>query len=265
MRTLLRNVRSLLHFRRSKAEKARAANLLRDSSEAGDELEPTLRALLASDAWEARNDAIKAIAKTRCEPLLPVLAEAVVDRREVGIVRRNAAEMLRQVDRRSRKITGALREALSDPYWEVRAEAARALARLAVPSEATEQALLDRLTVDGNFEARAGLVEALGALGTSDEAFARLVALVEEGPWLVRHQAAVAMVEMAARRREHADDAARVLRELDLLSEGTVTTSVFRRHILELIALTQDGRTLPAPDVIRKEYLHLKQGWLRNR
>jgi HEAT repeat protein len=265
VRPLLRNVRALLHPRRHKAEKARAARLYRDPSQAGEKLEAALRGFLASDAWEVRNVAIKIVARAPCEALLPVLTAALLDRAEVGIVRRNAAEMLIVAGRRSLEITDALRRALIDPYWEVRAESARALARLAVPSEATEQAILARLAADRNVEARAGLVEALGALGSTDAAFGLLVALAQEGPWLVRHQAAVAMVEMATRREEFAPDAAETLRRLDLLAEGTVTTSVFRRHILELTALITDAHTLPPPDRVRSRYLHLKQGWLTGR
>lgn len=271
MNLLARNLRVILHQRRYRAELAGAERLLRsaagDSAQPGsarsDGLAARLRGYLSSESWEVRNCALKVIATARCEQLYPLLIATLADRTEAGIARRNCAELVLALRLRSPDAIRVLRQGLHDRYWEVRAESAHALAELADESAELERELLDVLRCEDNVEAAGSMAEALGGIGASREAFEALVALAEEGPWLVRYQAAVALAEMAARQAGLAADAVRALRRLDLLTEGTATTSVFQQRVLELIELTGDGRPFPTADSLRARYLHLKKGWLK--
>lgn len=263
MTLVWRNIRVLLQPRRYRAELAAAARLYNSAAEATDGVADQIRRFLASDSWEVRNYAVKTIAKTRCEELYDTLIERLLDRGEAGILRRNCAELLPSIPLRNPRAVEALFRVLDDPYWEVRAEAARALARLADESADAEARLLGRLAREHNFEARAAIAEALGALGTGRGAFDALAQMAAEGPWLLRHQAAVALLELAARHPAFAQDAAAVIRGLDLLAEGTATSSVFRQTMLELAELTAEGRPFPSPGLLRRRYLYLKHGWLR--
>ena len=77
---------------------------------------------------------------------------------------------------------------LADPYWEVRAEAARTAARLAARLERRDEIVgaLARGLSDRNLEAAAAAAEALGALGGEKDALPALLALAEYRFWKVR-------------------------------------------------------------------------------
>jgi len=263
MNLIARNIKALLSPRRYRAELAEAGRMLRSVTEATNGVAETIQGFLASDSWEVRNCALKIIARTRCEELYAVLVAKLAERGEAGIIRRNCAELLPGIGLRTPEIVAALRRALGDRYWEVRAEAARALAELAQESDELETELLDALERERNFEVQAGLAQALGALAVTRRGFEALARLAAGGPWLVRHQAAVAALEMGARRPEFDQDAVAAIRRLDLLAEGAATTSVFRQSILELAELTAKGRPFPSAESLRRRYFHLKWGWLR--
>lgn len=263
MALIWRNIRVLLRPRRYRAELAAAARLYDSATEVIDGVPDQIRSFLASDSWEVRNYAIKTIVKIRCEELYDALVERLLDRDEAGILRRNCAELLPSIPLRTPRAVEALCRVIDDPYWEVRAEAARALARLADESRDAEERLLGRLAREHNFEVRAAIAEALGALAIGREAFDALAQMAAEGPWLVRHQAAIALLELAGRHTEFSHDAAAIVRGIDLLAEGTATSSVFRQNMLELAELTAEGRPFPSPVELRRRYLHLKHGWLR--
>ncbi len=263
MSVLWRNVRAMLRPGRARAELAEANRMLRSVTEATNGVAEQIGGFLASDSWEVRNTAVKIIARTRCEAMYDRLPAALLDAGESGIIRRNCAEALLDIGRPEPDVVAALRAALRDPYWEVRAEAARALAALAEPSPDLETELLAALAREKDLEARAALAEALGGLAEGREAFDALAELARRESWLVRHQASVALAEMGARRPDLAEDAAAVILALDLLAEGSATTSVFRQRVLELMELTGRGRPFPSPESLRRRYFHLKRGWLR--
>ena len=258
-----RNIKVLLQPRRYRAELAKAGHMLRSTTEAVNGVAGRIRGFLASDSWEVRNLGVKIIARTRCEELYGELVARLLACGEAGIIRRNCAEALTHIRLRRPDVIDALRRALCDPYWEVRAESARALAELAGESPELEGELLAVLAREKNLEVRAALAQALGGLGAGREAFDVLVELARRDPWLVRHQASVALAEMGARRPDLAEDAAAAIQSLDLLAEGTATTSVFRQGVLELAELTARGRPFPPPESLRRRYFHLKRGWLR--
>ena len=291
LKGLLRQIVSL--GATSKGRLQLAMSLLQSSSSA-DDIRRHLPELLSSGNWQVRNAAIKLVAKIRDEDRFDLLIEKLLDRNEAGIVRRNAAELLHKWGRYTPEVEHALCQALSDGYWEVRAEAARSLASLAEPGRAIEQKLVkrlhglwhvqawlgreshgQRLTVDRatrgggalrtvrerNFEVRAGLAEALGALGTTEEAFAAVKMLATDAQWLVRYQAAIALAHFASRLPDFFDKARAALQEVDHLSSGTLPIFVFSQRIGRLLDDMGGGALDPA--VLKKRYIHLKHGWHR--
>ena len=264
MNVLLQNLKVLLRPRRYRAELAQAERMLRSVAEAENGAVERIHGFLRSDWWEVRNCALKIIARTRCQRLYDQLHVKLVETGEAGILRRNCAELIPAVGLRDPETISALRRALRDPYWEVRSEAARALSQLATESDELEAELLSALRAEKNLEARACLAQALGALARGDGAFDLLAQLADRDCWLVRYQAAVALIEMGARRPGLAEKAAETVHGLDQLAEGAATTSVFRQHVLELAELTAKGRPYPDADAVKKRYMHLKHGWLRH-
>ncbi len=258
----------------SKGRLQLAMSLLQSSNSPAD-IRRHLPELLSSGNWQVRNAAIKLVAKIRDEDRFDLLIEKLLDRNEAGIVRRNAAELLHKWGRYTPEVERALCQALSDGYWEVRAEAARSLASLAEPGRAIERKLVKRLhDPDGNgrgdalrtvrernFEVRAGLAEALGALGTTEDAFAAIKTLAADAQWLVRYQAAIALAHFASRLPDFFDRAREALQDVDHLSSGALPIFVFSQRIGRL--LDDMGRGTLDPAVLKHRYIHLKHGWHR--
>lgn len=263
MNFFLQNIKVQFFSRRYNAELARAERLLARAKGPTDELIASVRNLLESDSWEVRNAAIKIIGRAKCEPLYGVLVEKLCDKNEAGILRRNCAEMIHNL--RLKSAADALRSALHDGYWEVRAEAARALAKIAEPSTELENELRRMLVKDANFETRAAAAQALGELGVSRETFDALAKISNNDIWLLRYQTTTALVEMAARLPEFTAEASRVIHEIDLLADGVRTISVYRHHVIDLVRLTDPANEFPSPETLKTRYLHMKTGWLQEK
>lgn len=226
---------------------------------------------LASPAWEVRNAALKLIAHVRDETRYPVLIQKLTDRREAGIVRRNAAECLARVGLDTDAARTGLRKALGDTYWEVRAEAGRALAALFPPADQLERDLLGllyghngngrRAVAEDNFEVRMAIAEGLGHLGVSGEAFEALARLAADESWPVRSQAAVGVSHFAARHPDFFEQARRILLGIDRQSEGAISYFVHRDILSRALRAARKGPGGAQPDEFHALYLNPKAGW----
>ncbi len=263
---MLRALVGLLFPHRWRGDLAEAERLLASSHPSLKGLGEKIDAWLESPGWLVRNAAVKLIAHIKDHGRLDRLVEKLGDRREAGIVRRNAAEAIGRMGLATEPVSAALLNALSDPYWEVRAEAIKTLARLFPPSAELEDALLrllmgptrnSRIRED-NFEVRMAIAQGLGHLGVSREALRALVALAADEMWLVRSQAAVGLAHLAARVPQFAPEAAGALRELDRLSEGAVSYFVHRDV---LSGAMHAVRSEADPARVASLYLDPKKGW----
>jgi len=271
LHTLFRIFVPLLRPRRWKGQLAEARRLLSAERPRLDGIGQKIDAWLDSPAWEVRNAAVKLVAHVhdhgRCHRLLEKLA----DRSEAGIVRRNAAEAVARLHLSTGAIRSALLRALADPYWEVRTEAAHALAALFPPADDLERALLDVLygprrrarprIREENFEVRMACAEGLGRLGTGRPALEALTVLADDDSWLVRSQAAVALAHFASRRHEHFDEIRELLLGVDRLSEGAVSYFVHRDILSRVLRAVRKGPQDVAPDELGSLYLSPKTGW----
>lgn len=258
-----------------------AHRLLAASDPDPSHIQAKIPAFLASRSWEVRNDAVKLIAKMRDEERYPALAAKLVDRREVGIVRRNCAEMMQQIGTRTDCFEQSLVSALDDSYWEVRAESARALAAIAEPSEGLEAALLTRLCGpqfalgpphregrsprlnERNFEVCVCIVEAIGALGLGELALQWLEALSHDARWLVRAQTAVALVHLAARAPALRERSAAAVRNADLVCEGSISVFILASKINRVLGELEQKPIEAVLSRIRNYYIWPKRGWNR--
>jgi HEAT repeat protein len=271
---LVVSLRALIGFllpRRWKGALAEVKRLLAAERPAPEGLGPRLDRWLESPGWEVRNAAVKLVAHVREEARYPRLLQKLGDRRESGIVRRNVAEVLSRIGLKTPEARTALLAALDDPDWEVRAEAAHALAVLFDPAEDLEAALLRRLSGaapnarrrvrEENFEVRMALAEGLGALGVSRAALDALRALAADHLWIVRCQAAVGLAHLATRRPEFRAEARTLVLGVDRLSEGAISYFVHRdilSHTLQ--SLRKEAAEVP-PEELRALYLSAKVGW----
>jgi len=171
--------------------------------------------LLVNDAWEARNLGVKLLGLLGATEKVPLLLALLGDRTpapafqrllggdfaQVGFVRRNAYTALGRLGVVDAGVEAALLAGLADPYWEVRAEAARTAARFAgrLARRAEVVAALVGGLADRNLEAAAAAAEALGVLGTEADALPALLGLADYRFWKVRAAALKGILALVER------------------------------------------------------------------
>ena len=231
-----------------------------------------LQAYVVSTSWEVRNVAVKLIARLEDPSLYPILLQKVRNGTDVGIITRNSIAAIRRLRLRTPEVEDALRRALSHSYWEVRCEAARALSELFEPSPRRTDLLVSllhflasgknsRVIGEKNFEVRAAVAVALGRSGEPEASLPVLEALAGDPHWLVRHQAAVALVEMSGRNGDAAPRAAAALDRIDVLGDGCRSDFPFPRMVASLRKLILNGVVDTEPAHVRKHYINMQRGW----
>lgn len=171
--------------------------------------------LLVNDEWEARNLGVKLLGLLDAREKVPLLLALLADRTpaprlqrilggdfaQVGFVRRNVYTALARLDVVDAGVEEALLAGFSDPYWEVRTEAARTAARFAgrLARHAEVVAALRKGLSDRNLEAAAAAAEALGVLGSEKDALPALLALADYRFWKVRAAALRGVLSLVER------------------------------------------------------------------
>jgi len=195
--------------------------------------------LLLAPHWIQRNIGIKLIGllkdESKIDPLLRVLTDRTPvawwkrllggDFYQVGFIRRNAVGSLILIDCHTKALEEALLNALSDPYYEVRAQAARALARFSqrLTEPARAQRTLMGMLGDKSFEVVRESALALGSVGQDGYAIEALLGLRLHRYWQVRQAALSALAELA--RRSVPSDPERLLQDV---TGFVVTATDFR-------------------------------------
>jgi len=111
------------------------------------------------------------------------------------------------------------------------------------------------------FEVRAAAAKALARLGVPPAAFEGLQALASDKNWVVRAQAVAAIAEFGIRNADLRDAAERLIGDISPVSDAMVPWFVPRRRLwLAMEAISQPAE---APENERFEdlYLDLKKGW----
>jgi UDP-N-acetylglucosamine--N-acetylmuramyl-(pentapeptide) pyrophosphoryl-undecaprenol N-acetylglucosamine transferase len=171
--------------------------------------------LLVSSEWERRNLGVKLIGLLHARDKTPLLLALLNDKRpapfvkrlfggdfvQVGFIRRNIVTALGRLGTVSPDVQDALLAALDDPYFEVRAEAARTSARLAAKliDRAGTVAGLRRLLSDRWLEVASAAAQALGKVGHAGDALPALLALQDARFWRVRAAALEGLASLVER------------------------------------------------------------------
>ncbi len=159
-------------------------------------------ALLIHPAWQERNVGVKLLGLLHAKDKIPALLTLFNDRKrtsllkrafggdfeQVGFIRRNVISSLVRLNEITPDVENALLAGMQDPYYEVRAEAARATAffgaRLSSPDKFID-ALLSLLT-DTTIDVSVAAAEALGKIGRETDALPALLGLWDTRFWKVR-------------------------------------------------------------------------------
>jgi UDP-N-acetylglucosamine--N-acetylmuramyl-(pentapeptide) pyrophosphoryl-undecaprenol N-acetylglucosamine transferase len=159
-------------------------------------------ALLIHPSWQERNIGVKLLGLLNAREKVPALLAILNDRKpaaflkrlfggdfeQVGFIRRNAIAALIRIDEISPEVERALWAGLADPYYEVRAEAARAVAffngRLSSPTQFI--ARLRALLADRIIDVSAAAAEALGKVGGESDALPALLGMWDTRYWKMR-------------------------------------------------------------------------------
>ncbi len=199
------------------------------------DLESTIRRYFDHPRWEVRNTAVKVAGDSGSAAFAPALCRFMTDRKQKGFVRRNAATALRSFRGSRAEILPELMNALGDSYWEVRAQAALTIAEIAEPDAALEGELIRRLFRtspsiihhlpyffplrvyrERDFEVRAALTRALGAVATSSATLHVLELLTGDSYWQVREAAIESLFRSAPVLGVSTMDLLQILQDLDL-------------------------------------------------
>jgi UDP-N-acetylglucosamine--N-acetylmuramyl-(pentapeptide) pyrophosphoryl-undecaprenol N-acetylglucosamine transferase len=159
-------------------------------------------ALLIHPAWQERNVGVKLLGLLHAREKIAALLTLFNDRKpasllkrvfggdfeQVGFIRRNVISALIRLSEISPELEYALLAGMADPYYEVRAEAARATAffgnRLSSPDKFIDALLL--LLTDASIDVSVAAAEALGKIGREHDALPALLGLWDTRLWKVR-------------------------------------------------------------------------------
>jgi UDP-N-acetylglucosamine--N-acetylmuramyl-(pentapeptide) pyrophosphoryl-undecaprenol N-acetylglucosamine transferase len=197
--------------------------------------------LLLSEAWQVRNLGVKLTGLLHDFEKIPVLCFMIKEKKpvawykrllggdfeQVGFIRRNALAAFRVMDRLNDDVEDALIDSFSDPYYEVRAEAARTAGHFGerfARQEEVEERLMELLD-DRHFEVAEAAARALGRVGSGQKVLDRLLGFYDRRLWRLREAALAGIIELVERGRAGVDD--EVLRDA---SRFLLTATDFRPH-----------------------------------
>ena len=159
-------------------------------------------ALLAAPKWQNRNIGVKLLGLLGAREKIPVLLALFNERKpvsplkrlfggdfeQVGFIRRNIITALTRLDTLTPEVENALLAGFSDPYYEVRAECAKAAfhfnERIAVREPFISE--LIRVLGESNLDVNTAAAEALGKLGGESDALKALMELCDAKYWRLR-------------------------------------------------------------------------------
>jgi UDP-N-acetylglucosamine--N-acetylmuramyl-(pentapeptide) pyrophosphoryl-undecaprenol N-acetylglucosamine transferase len=162
-------------------------------------------ALLAAPEWQRRNLGVKLAGLLDAREKIPVLLAMLGERKrvsllkrllggdfeQVGFIRRNIITALIRLNTLTPEIESALLAGFSDPYYEVRAECAKAASHFSEHLSAREPfiAELRGILRESNLDVSTAAAEALGKLGEEHDALAALLDLCDTKYWRLREAA----------------------------------------------------------------------------
>jgi UDP-N-acetylglucosamine--N-acetylmuramyl-(pentapeptide) pyrophosphoryl-undecaprenol N-acetylglucosamine transferase len=219
--------------------------------------------LLVHSSWQNRNLGIKLLGLLGAKEKIPVILTLYFERKpvpwfkkmlggdfeQVGFIRRNILTALIRLDELTPEIEEAFLAGISDPYYEVREQAALAVAffgpRLA--SAGILVPALKTLLSDPNIDVVVAAAEALGKIGGEHDALPVLLGMWDSRLWKVRTAVLRGILYLVKRGEIGNPEAIE-----DQAAKFILTSTDFRphfeikavyRHLMELIAAEKEKRS----------------------
>ncbi|MBN2241710.1 MAG: glycosyltransferase [Acidobacteria bacterium] len=219
-------------------------------------------ALLLHPSWRHRNLGVKLLGLLGAKENIPEMLALYSERKpvpwykrllggdfeQVGFIRRNILTSLVRLDEISPGIEEALAAGITDPYYEVRAQAAHAVAHFG-SRLASAQNLVDgikKLLKDTNIDVTVAAAEALGKIGGETDALPALLGMWDTRLWKVRSAVLRGILNLVKRG---------VIENPETIEDGVekfiLTSTDFRphfeikavyRHLMELIETKKEKR-----------------------
>ena len=156
---------------------------------------------LASNSWNVRNIGVKLIGLFRQKEQAAYLVEMLSSRSENGFTRRNAVKSLHQLGIWDTEVQRGIRQALDDPYYEVRVAAAQFLSAFIEdddPMIAELLDLIDKRLGSRGVEEQCSLIQLLARIGSLPH-FSWLERFMMHSNSLLREQLLRACLELYQR------------------------------------------------------------------
>ena len=173
--------------------------------------------LLISPEWQNRNLGVKLAGLLNAREKLPILLAMLNERKrvsplkrifggdfeQVGFIRRNIVTAFIRLDTLTPEIEVSLLDGLDDPYYEVRAECARAAAHFneRITARARFIASLAGILNEPDLDVGTAAAEALGKLGGENDALPALLNLWDTKYWRLRAAALKGILHLVRRGR----------------------------------------------------------------
>ncbi|MEJ2111705.1 MAG: glycosyltransferase, partial [Acidobacteriota bacterium] len=231
-------------------------------------------ALLVHPAWQNRNLGVKLLGLLGAEDKIPALLVLLFEKKpvsrikkllggdfeQVGFIRRNIFTALMRLDLLSPQIEKALQAGLTDPYYEVRAQAAHAVAHFGPRLQSIDALVpeLKKLLSDPNIDVVLAAAEALGSTGGEKDALPALLGMWDARLWKVRSAVLRGILHLVKRG---------VIRNPEVIEEESakfiLTSTDFRphfelkavhRHLLDLISKQKEKDLSEKTDEIHSNH-----------
>ncbi len=261
----LPNNRALLSLLEKEAKKYRhdyRPELVIPRSQDLEYLKNRAGALLVHPAWQERNLGVKMLGLLGAKEKIPVILALLFERKpvswfkkifggdfeQVGFIRRNIFSTLIRLNELSPEVEEALRIGLTDPYYEVRAQAAHAAAFFGSRLESVDTIIpeLIKLLEDPHVDVVIAAAEALGNIGGENDALPALLDMWDRRLWRVRSAVLRGILHLVKRGKISNPEMVEMQADKFIL-----TSTDFRphfeikavyRHLIELISKEKEKR-----------------------
>ncbi|MCB9638813.1 MAG: glycosyltransferase [Myxococcales bacterium] len=218
---------------------------------------------LSSDAWQTRNVGVKLVGLLQLHDHLELILYILQDKtpasrlhrllggdyRQVGFIRRNAFQVLRQLNVWNPQVRETLLLGFEDPYFEVRSNAAQTAIFFSeqIGDDPEILAAIRKLMMDRDFEvAREGIL-AMGHFAKNPDVYEAMRALYTHPNWRLREAVVLAMTRLVERGVLAPEKVAEELDQFLLTSIGFAPRFHLREKMLHLSQTLQKVKNAVPP------------------